>query len=173
MFFWGCDSQNRLLTDSGAERIARTSLESEGSSKYRWHWKNGIVELHSFCAGWFPAKPPSVGVVFIRGQERFYTCSAGAPIEPGHYPPDRFVPCSTEHLLKLLTPLLEWVLDYEKRILLRTTPGYRIRCHALYEKQTRSRSWLAPEAAKEWLGQLLAGEVLPTRARHLLRRRAA
>ncbi len=172
MFFWGCDSQNRLLTGSGAERIARTSLESEGSSRYRWYWKNGIVELHSFCAGWFPAEEPSVGVVFIRGRERFYSCSAGEPLEPGRYPAERFVPCSTENLLELLNPLLEWVLEYEKRIQLRAPAGYRTRCHALYEKQPRSRSWLTPEAAQEWLGQLISGEVLPTRARHLLRRRA-
>lgn len=171
MFFWGCDSQNRLLTGSGAERIARTMVGSEGSSRYRWRWKNGIVELHSFCAGWFPVEAPSVGVVFIRGRERFYTCSAGEPLEPGRYRAERFVACSSENLLEQLKPLLEWILEYETRILLRTPCGYRTRCHLLYEKQPRSQVWLAPEAATEWLGQLLSGEVLPTRARHLLRRR--
>ena len=79
----------------------------------------------------------------------------------------------TEDLLERLTPLLEWVWEYENRIRHLSPAGYRARCHALYERQPRSRSWLDPEAAQEWLGQLLSGEVLPIRARRLLRRRRA
>jgi hypothetical protein len=118
MFFWGCDAQSggNLLVRLGGQRLAREHSCGEGSSRYRWRWEDGTVELHSFCAGWYPDDPTAAGAVFIRGRERFFDCAGGQPLEPGHYDEGRFLHANADEMLALLRPLLSWLADYERRV---------------------------------------------------------
>ena len=116
MFFWGCDAQSggNLLLRLGGQRLAREHACGEGSS--RWRWQDGTVELHSFCAGWYPDDPSAAGAVFIRGRERFFDCAGGQPLAPGHYDEGRFLHANADEMLAMLRPLLAWLADYEQRI---------------------------------------------------------
>jgi len=171
MFFWGCDAQSggNLLARLGGHRIAREHSCGEGSSRYQWQWQEGTVELHSFCAGWYPASAAEVGTVFIRGRERFFDCAGGQPLEPGHYDEGRFLYANAEEMLALLRPLLSWLDDYEGRVQAATSPGYRDRCFALYRQQGHSRPWLPPAEARVWLSSFLESPETTRRAKHLLR----
>lgn len=171
MFFWGCDAQSggNLLVRLGGQRLAREHACGEGSSRYRWRWQDGTVELHSFCAGWYPDDPSAAGAVFIRGRERFFDCAGGQPLEPGHYDEGRFLHANADEMLALLRPLLSWLADYERRIEAATSLAYRDRCFALYRRQGHSRPWLPPAVARAWLAGFLDSPETTRRAKHLLR----
>ena len=171
MFFWGCDARHpdgNLLIRHGLTRIARCESGGEGSSRYRMDWRGGTVELHSFCAGWFPASGD--GVLFIRHRERLHRCSGGEPIRPGHYDSERVGGATNDEMLLTSLPLLEWVVGYEKWIAAQTRPGYRQRSWKRQLSQMGSRPWLPPEEAVSWLIKFLADPTSTPRARDALRR---
>ena len=75
MMFWGCDarhSQGNLLSHAGLQRIARTERRSEGSSRYRMPWQDGLIELHSYCVGFYSSE--DIGIIYIRSLQRFRSC---------------------------------------------------------------------------------------------------
>ncbi len=174
MFFWGCDAQHRegnLLVRVGAERLAREYSHGEGSSRYRFAWQTGTVELHSFCAGWYPREAAESGVVFIRGRERFFDCAGATPLTPGHYEEGRFRFANAEEMLVLCRPLLSWLLDYERQVASATRPGYRARCFAAYRRHGHRKPWLPPDEAIAWLAGFLESPDTTRRAKKLLRER--
>ncbi len=172
MFFWGCDAQHHhgnLLVRLGAQRIARENTVGEGSSRYRFACQAGTVELHSFCAGWYPSDPNASGVVFIRGRERFAGCAGATPLTPGRYEVDRLRFSSADEMLVACRPLLAWLEDYEQRLGTVTREGYRDRCYALFQKRGEGCPWLPPSQARRWLAQWLASPENTPRARHSFR----
>lgn len=174
MFFWGRDAQHaggNLLVRLGAQRLAREHQCGEGSSRYRFAWKSGTVELHSFCAGWYPNDATASGVIFIRGRERFFDCAGALPLTPGHYEEGRFRFANADEMLVLLRLLLTWLVDYERRVKAATCPDYRDRCFALYRQHGHSQPWLPPDDARCWLAQWLASPDHTPRAKHFLRER--
>jgi len=173
MFFWGCDAQHsggNLLVRLGGMRLAREQQCGEGSSRYRFAWQDGTVELHSFCAGWYPRATES-GVIFIRARERFFDCAGATPLTPGHYEAGRFRFANAEEMLVLCRPLLSWLLDYERQVAAATPPGYRARCFATYRQHGHSKPWLPPAEARAWLAGFLESPDSTRRAKKLLRER--
>ena len=89
MYFWGYDARRRdgnLLVKCGMQRIAQERAEkSEGTSRYRTEWEGGVVELHGFCAGWYPQRSDTRGVVFIRHRGQLDLCDGAEPVTPGAY----------------------------------------------------------------------------------------
>ena len=150
MYFWGCDAKvdRNLLNRLGGERIAREVSCGEGSSRYRWRWHSGTVELHSFCAGWYPDDESAAGIVYIRGYKRFFDCKGGEPVEPGKYFESRFLYANNVEIQALLRPLLTWLVEYERRVELEKGVAYRARCYRLYRRQKHSKPWLHVRAAE-------------------------
>jgi hypothetical protein len=172
MFYWGCDAWQRdgnLLVRLGADRVAREQAVGEGSSRYRFAWQSGLVELHSFCVGWYPAEPTAAGVLFIRGRERLFGCAGGRPLTPGHYEEEQFRPANAEELLDFCRPLLSWIADYEERVRGSQGNSYREACFELYGKAGHGRPWLPPGASRSWLEAFLAAPQKTRRAKFLRR----
>ena len=171
MYFWGCDAKmdRNLLSRLGAERIAREVSCGEGSSRYQWRWHSGTVELHSFCAGWYPDDTSAAGIVYVRGYKRFFDCKGGAPVKPGKYFEGRFLYANNVELQALLPPLLTWLAEYERRVASEKGPAYRERCYRSYRRQKHSKPWLSPTQAQAWLESFLASPETTPRARELLR----
>lgn len=158
MFFWGCDAQCRggnLLVRLGAQRLPREFPEGEGSSRYRSRWEGGTIELHSFCAGWYPDEEARCGIVFIRARERFFDCAGATPLTPGHYEPGRFRFADIDRMLLLCRPLLGWIADYEAQVDRTMGSEYRKLCWQLHRRQAHSRPWLPPVDAQCWLRRWL------------------
>lgn len=154
MFYWGCDvrqSRGNLLLQLGAERLARLESHGEGSSRYRFPWDHGTVELHSYCWGWFPHEPREDGAVFIRSRGRIIQCAGGQPLTPGKYEAERLGAASPDELRRLAKPLVTWVLDYERRLGALVNSSYRERCFEAYCQQGIGNPLLPPREALEWL----------------------
>ncbi len=168
MVFWGADARHRdgnLLVTFGLERVARTEAGGEGSSRYHAFWRGGIIELHSFCAGWYP--PNSDGVLFIRNRERLHVCPPGETITPGDYA--LATGAAPDDLLPAVQPLLAWVVTYERWVHRNTSPDYRSQCWLRLLSRMGVRPWLAPEHALEWMERFLADPVSTPRAKEQLR----
>lgn len=165
MGFWGCDARHprsNQLVAAGFERLEKDPALTEGSSRYRRHWNSGTIELHSFCAGWYPAE--GEGIVFIRHQQRLFSCSAGEPIEPGRYA-NRIEGKSNDTLLYLARPFLSWMIDHERWILERHGPAYRAACWRHVASLPGFRPWLEPTEATAWFEKLLTDPSTTPRAR--------
>lgn len=167
MYFWGCDvrMKGNLLIRCGMERVARASGHGEGSSRYRQAWSGGVVELHSYCAGWYPAEGPRRGVVFIRSRERVQCCTAGEALTPGVYERERMVSPGVDEMLEAVRPLVGWMLAHEEAVARRAGNDFREACWELFRTQTQARPWLRPREAREWLGQFLEAPERLARAR--------
>lgn len=169
MVFWGMDAGvpgGNLLLVSGLERIARSEVGGEGSSRYRARWQGGVIELHSFCAGWYPAD--GEGVLFVRNRERLHSCPRGRAITPGDY--RSAIGAAPDEILPLVRPLVEWVLEYERAVRATTAPGYRELGWSQVVAQMGVRPWLAPDKAIHWMEQFVADPNSAPRARELARR---
>ena len=172
MFFWGCDAahpEGNLLVQFGLTRIARCHSGGEGSSRYRINWRGGTVELHSFCAGWYPQS--GEGAVYIRHRERLYACSSKEPLTPGAYESEYHAASPPDAMLGTCRPLLEWVSEYESWVSAHTAEGYRHKCWMRLLSHMGGRPWLPPEKAHEWLQSFLADPGSTPRAKELLRGR--
>ena len=170
LVFWGADVRSRtgnLLVAFGMERIPRTEVGCEGSSRYRTEWGGGVIELHSFCIGWYPAG--SEGVLFIRNRERLHTCPSGCVIHPGTY--DSVVGAAPDDLLPVARPLLAWVAGYERWVRATTRADYRFRCWDQLVARMGVRPWLPPDDALDWMERFVADPDSKPRPREWLRRR--
>lgn len=158
MFFWGCDVRHpkgNLLVALGMERLARECAHGEGSSRYRMPWKGGLIELHSFCVGWYPSASENKGAIFIRGQERLLSCQSEMPLTPGRYENERFSRDSSDELLITIRPLLAWIVEYEEQIENIAGPEYRPQCWKRYLSKIGARPWLSPAQSMEWYRNFL------------------
>jgi len=154
MIFWGCDiRQGGVPVRLGFEKLPRRDAAGEGSSRYRLHSAEGILEIHSFCAGWYPRN--GEGVVFIRQAQRVFVCTSGKPVEPGHYG-DRLRAQSPDRILEMVRPLVRSVADYETLVMAAMSPAYRAACWRLAAGRQGFRPWLRPEQAVDWFEGFLA-----------------
>lgn len=172
MFFWGCDArywEGNLLVRAGLRRLARAEIQGEGSSRYGMDWRGGVVELHSFCAGWYPRDPGRKGAVFIRSQERLFTCSGGEPVAPGVYEDSRLGREGADDLLAALPPLFSWGCQYESRVRKLAGADYRQACWMRYLSKPGARPWLPPEDAVRWFRDFVRTPASVQRPREFLR----
>lgn len=168
MFFWGLDagrSSGNLLVAQGFER--RPSDGLRGTSCYRLPWRGGAVELHGSHAGFQTA---GRGAYFIRPLQRCALWLAETPPVPGVRPPDLLDTRPSRDLLLALGPLLEWWLDYERRIAETLGTAWRERGYQRFRALPKSRPWLAPVAANQWVESLLRDPSATPRARTFRRR---
>jgi len=170
MIYWGWDARHpdgNLLVRFGMQRIGRDGGQVEGSSRYRMPWRDGTVEIHSFCAGWYPLS--GEGMLFIRHRERLYATVGREPLKPGFYDADRVAGATSDETLLICRPLLEWVISYEKWIIRNTVTGYRRQCWGRDVAQMGAPRWLSPEQALPWLETFVADPSATPRGRELLR----
>ena len=172
MYFWGCDVRHpsgNLLIAFGMIKLAREDRHSEGTSRYRMPWQEGIFELHGFCAGWYPKKEAHRGVLFVRGRETLFQCSGGSPLTPGHYEKERFGTANREAMIELCRPMLSWIVEYERWISRVTVPGYRERCWNAFANLRAGKSWLPPQKGLHWIESFLRSPDSTPRAKAILR----
>lgn len=172
MFFWGCDIRHvsgNLLVRAGMERIARAKSHGEGSSRYRMKWNGGLIELHSYCLGWYGQQPPFRGAIFIRSLERLSSCRGPLPVTPGHYEHEQMTAEGADELAQAVRPLLGWILSYEQEVREITEPSYRDTCWQRYVSKMGAKPWLQPSDAEAWFQSFLDTPNQTQRPRDLLR----
>lgn len=158
------------MVRAGLQRIARDQSHGEGSSRYWMNWRQGVMELHSFCVGWYPHNPGGKGIIFIRSQERLFTCTGGEPVFPGVYENARFARDGADGLLEAVSPLFSWVCQYESRVRKLAGVGYRQKCWMRYLSKPGARPWLPPDDAVRWLRDFVRTPASVPRPREVLRR---
>lgn len=154
MIFWGQDVKHpggNLLVRAGMTRIARERVGQEGSSRYRQEWQGGVIEIHGFCAGWYPAE--GEGVIFIRNRQRLLGVRGGMPTVPGAY--EGLKAPSPDALLAGVRPLVQWWIAYEERVAAVTPPAYREACWQRARRLAKARAWLPPAEVVPWLRRFL------------------
>lgn len=167
MFFWGCDAAHpvgNLFVRRGFERVESTGLR--GTHLYRLPWENGMVELHGSHAAFYPAAGDATpGFLFIRPAARCFLWLGDDPAVPGKWPRPhlRRAPAATLH--HSAAPLLRWWLDHESFIRRFAGPDYRIACRRRFARLPKSRPWLPPASAENWIRHFLADPAATPRAR--------
>lgn len=147
MWFLGQDVRNggNLLVRHGFERV-RTG--KQGSSRYRLHWRQSVVELHSFCAGLYREDAP--GFIYIRGKFNAYRYGGAEPPDPEcfcHAPLE--IPEHTnaaDPFFAALGLFLSWLEEYETWLEDLVGPAYRT---SLFPHCPLP--WLPPAQARQWL----------------------
>ncbi len=156
MFFLGMDvvhPSGNLLVRGGFERSPSNGLQ--GTSCYGLPWQGGRIELHGACAGWYP-DDGSTGFVYIRPLGRCLPWVHGKPPVPGEWSVGIGRSPSPSALWETGLPFFSWWLSWEQQILRLGGRDYRTSCYRTFKKLPKSKAWLPPEAAIDWLGRFLA-----------------
>ncbi|RYD35780.1 MAG: hypothetical protein EOP85_18750 [Verrucomicrobiaceae bacterium] len=135
-----------LLVAAGFAK--RPSPGLQGTSCYSLAWREGRIELHGSCAGWFRAED---GFVFIRPMHRCVGWDSPEPPVPGDWDPGNIITLDPETVRERMIPFLDWWIAYEDDISYRLGSGYRERCHREFHKAPRSEPWLKPDDAMRWI----------------------
>lgn len=176
MFFWGCDARHpagNLLVRIGLERRPRADSGGEGSSRYRAAWRGGVIELHGFCAGWYPAAGSGPGVVFIRHRGRLGLVQPGEPLTPGRYESGRMTGAAPDDVMAACRPLLEWIVQAEHRATAEVGAAHRAACWRLRRSLPAEGRWLEPTEAVAWFEAFIRDPANTPRARTGWRERSA
>lgn len=167
MFFWGRDvlaREGNLLVKFGFSRTESPGLK--GTSCYRKAWREGYIELHGACAGWYPTDPTSApGFLFIRTDRRCYAHHETAAVIPGRYDHEKLSSGNLQTLSQSARVFAAWLADYERWVLSVMGYEYREQCFEMYSKLPRSSVWLRPSWALRWLQLCAEGDTSLPRAR--------
>lgn len=158
MRYWGMDAkggEGSLLVRSGMSRLPRSSIRGEGSSSYRQDWLGGVVELHSFCAGFYHSSTP--GVLFSRSAERIFLSVPGGPPEPLEHR-EKIYSAVPDRMLVGAGPLVDWALAHEHRVSELCGKRYRMRC---WQRLGGRKFAPPPETTLSWL-ETFRGDVQTT-----------
>ncbi len=150
LLFWGRDvihSDGNLLCEYGLER--RKSEGLDGTSCYSMPYQGDIVELHGACVGRYSEIEPSF--LYIRNRKRCFLYDGAEPPAPELYLADSLSSDCFELLYDRSKAFLSWWLEYEAWIATVTSPDYRQQCFRAFRRLPKSKSWLPPAAALEWL----------------------
>ena len=152
MFFWGRDvlhADGCLFIRSGFEKRPSTGIQ--GTSCYRLPWQDGAIELHGSHAGWISEDG---GAFFFRPIGRCVRwLTPEAPV-PGRWKPNEYDAQQNQQLHEALLPFLDWWLAHEDQVKRAAGPAYRQACYRAYKKLPRTRAWLEPQAAVQWVTAL-------------------
>jgi len=164
MFFWGRDAihpSGSLFLKSGFRK--RPSEGLQGTSCYTLPWKNGIIELHGSHAGWFGN---GGGFLFVRPLGRCVRwLNENTPV-PGKWLANDYQTSADESLHEMAIPFLDWWLDHEQTLERLAGRAYRQECHRLFGKLPKTRPWLAPQEAVNWITILRDEPSTLPRAKH-------
>lgn len=166
MYFWGRDviyPEGNLLCEYGFERNESQGLQ--GTSCYRKPWREGYIELHGACAGWYShGTDTNESFVFIRPFNRVYRyVGQSAPI-PGEWNGNDLRRGNPQRIFDAALTFLKWWAQYEHWIDRRTASGYREECYRIYRKLPASPNWLPPQESLEWLERFLTDPANTNRA---------
>jgi hypothetical protein len=174
MFFWGRDvlaREGNLLVKFGFSRTESPGLK--GTSCYRKAWREGFIELHGACAGWYPTDPTSApGFLFIRTDRRCYAHHETAAVIPGRYDHDKLSSGNLQTLSQSARVFAAWLADYERWIERHVGPEHRSDCYSMFSKLPAGKPWLPPTLAIKWL-RLVSESASPPRARDWIRQRTS
>jgi hypothetical protein len=155
MYYWGRDvphPDGNLLMAYGFTRIAKTG--AKGTSRYRLPWNGGLVELHGFCAGWYPGGDEP-GIVFHRPLNAWMLWRERQPPDPASlaeiFGRNRGKPHDIPALVEKAGQFMEWIWKYESWALKRWGLHERRAHHATYLKLRPRRWWLSPELSLKWM----------------------
>lgn len=165
MFFWGRDvlHEGNLLLAYGFEK--RRSPGLQGTSCYRVPWREGFVELHGACAGWYGEKSVSPGFLFVRSDKRCYAHRLSSAVIPGRHDHASLSSGNAKEVLEAGRTFASWLVHYEEWILSFCCEKHRQECFRMFSRLPTSRPWLPPEKALPWLSQLARGSSQLQRAR--------
>jgi hypothetical protein len=151
MFFWGRDvlTGGNLLIKHGFIKLPSFGLK--GTSCYRLDYRDGVIELHGACAGWYPAEHnPQPGFLFVRTTGRCTAHHLHDPVIPGRYDPQALTHDTTATMSGARV-FAAWLADYEDCIMASQGPDYRRQCRQMLSKLPKGRPWLPAEQATHWL----------------------
>lgn len=169
MFFWGRDvmTQNNLLLKFGFQKRASAGLK--GTSCYWMPNKQGIIELHGACAGWYPDEASSQsGFLFIRTTGRCYSHHLHTPVIPGHHPFE-WLSNNTPEVMQSAQAFAAWLANYEAWIQHKAGADYRNECRHMLGQLPKGSPWLPPKLAGEWLRRFALHGPHTPRAKTLLK----
>lgn len=147
----------------GAAGFAKRVSEGlQGTSCYRMGWREGIIELHGACAGWYRKEE---GFVFIRPMHRCVGWNSPEPPVPGDWDAGKMITLDVDSLRQRMEPFLDWWISYEDEVTDRFGSGYRERCHREFHKAPSSKPWLRPADALRWIKTFRHDPVSLVRAR--------
>ena len=174
MFFWGRDvlaREGNLLVKFGFSRTESPGLK--GTSCYRKAWREGYIELHGACAGWYPTDATSSpGFLFIRTDRRCYAHHEADAVIPGRYDHDKLSSGNLQTLSQSARVFAAWLADYERWIERHIGPEHRSECYSMFSKLPAGKPWLPPTLALRWLRLFSESENTP-RARDWMRQRTS
>lgn len=151
MFFWGRDvlTDDNLLLTYGFLKLPSFGLK--GTSCYRLDYRDGVVELHGACAGWYPSEnDPQPGFLFVRTTGRCISHYLHDPVIPGRYD-QQVLMHNTAATMSAARVFAAWVADYEDWIKESQGSEYRKECRHMLGKLPKGRPWLPAEQATHWL----------------------
>ncbi len=172
MYYWGRDvlhQSGNLLTAYGFTRLPK--LTQKGTSRYRFSWDGGMIELHGFCAGWYPGGGEA-GIVFHRSRSAWKLWREDQPPDPplleaildGKHCPAG----DKQELVQKSARLLSWICNYEAWALGQWGIRERHAHYAAYQKLRPRRWWLKPELSLKWIGQFATDPFSAPRPKSLL-----
>lgn len=165
MFFWGRDvihSGGNIFLRSGFQK--RPSDGLQGTSCYSLPWQGGHIELHGSHAGWFGQ---GEGFLFVRPLRRCVRWLDEAPPIPGTWPRERYQSTADDALYELAVPFLDWWLDHERTVGRLAGVPYRQECYRMFKKLPKTRTWLSPQQAAQWISALrYEPQTLPRASRY-------
>lgn len=172
MFFWGRDvmTGGNLLIQHGFTKRASAGLK--GTSCYRLDYRDGVIELHGACAGWYAKEGnPQPGFLFVRTTGRCSTHHLHEPVIPGCYKPEALLH-HTQSTMSGARIFASWLADYEDWIMVSQGDGYRQACRQMLGKLPKGRPWLPAEKATQWLRSFAQQGAQAQRAKVMFPKRA-
>lgn len=151
MFFWGQDvlTAGNLLIKHGFIKLPSPGLK--GTSCYRLDYRDGVIELHGACAGWYPGEGnPQPGFLFVRTAGLCASHHLHEPVIPGRYEPQA-LSNHTASTISGAQVFAAWLADYEDWIRRHQGVGYRRRCRHMLGRLPKGRTWLPARRATKWL----------------------
>lgn len=151
MFFWGRDvlTGGNLLIKHGFIKLPSPGLK--GTSCYRLDYRDGVIELHGACAGWYPNDDnPQPGFLFVRTTGRCTAHYLHYPVIPGRYD-SQALTHDTAATMSGARVFAAWLADYEDWIMASQGSDYRKQCRHMLGRLPKGRPWLPADQATQWL----------------------
>ncbi|MCT4641240.1 MAG: hypothetical protein N4A33_03015 [Bacteriovoracaceae bacterium] len=150
LYYWGRDvayPKHNLLCEFGLKKY-----ESNGKGSktcYKMKFNNDIIELHQLCIGLYCADKTSF--IFTRQYRRCWNYNDSKPPLPGYYNKKLISTTPIDQLEISCRKFAQWLFEYEIWISKNTPPSYREDCFKSYKRIPKSKLWLPPSIALEWL----------------------
>jgi len=171
MYFLGKDvtvKEGNQLLEYGFSKSSSKGLK--GTSCYTLTETERIVELYGSCASCYT---DTGNVAFLRTRRRFYHWLPEHRCVAGKWKPEEVALRTPESLFQVLSPLLQWWVEYETWIQHRFGTEYREQCYKEWRSIKTQKPCLPPEDAVQWVSSFLNDESNHIRPKNFLAQRSA